>query len=77
MKMLKTIPVLASQEEENTFWETRDSSEFMDWSEAKKVHFPKLQKSTKTISIRMSVDMIEEVKVQTNKLDIPHQSILK
>ncbi len=77
METLKTIPTFTSQEEENTFWETHDSSEFMDWSEAKKTRFPKLQKSAKTISIRMPVDMIEEVKVQANKLDIPHQSILK
>lgn len=77
MKTLKTIPNFASQEEENTFWETHDSSEFMDWSEAKKMRFPKLQKSAKTISIRMPVDMIEEVKVQANKLDIPYQSYIK
>ena len=77
MKTLKTIPNFSSQEEEKAFWEIHDSSEFMDWREAKKVRFPKLQKSAKTISIRMPVDMIEEVKVQANKLDIPHQSYLK
>jgi len=77
MKTLKTIPNFTSPEEEKAFWEVHDSSEFMDWSEAKKVRFPKLQKSAKTISIRMPVDMIEEVKVQANKLDIPYQSYLK
>lgn len=77
MKTLKRIPNFSSQEEEKAFWETHDSSEFMDWGEAKKVRFPKLQKSAKTISIRMPVDMIEEVKVQANKLDIPYQSYLK
>ncbi|MBP6498121.1 MAG: BrnA antitoxin family protein [Campylobacteraceae bacterium] len=77
MKTLKTIPNFSSQEEEKAFWEIHDSSEFMDWREAKKVRFPKLQKSAKTISIRMPVDMIEEVKVQANKLDIPYQSYLK
>ena len=77
MKTLKTIPNFSSQEEEKAFWEIHDSSEFMDWREAKKDRFPKLQKSAKTISIRMPVDMIEEVKVQANKLDIPYQSYLK
>ena len=77
MKTLKTIPNFSSQEEEKAFWVIHDSSEFMDWREAKKVRFPKLQKSAKTISIRMPVDMIEEVKVQANKLDIPYQSYLK
>ena len=77
MKTLKTTPNFSSQEEEKAFWEIHDSSEFMDWREAKKVRFPKLQKSAKTISIRMPVDMIEEVKVQANKLDIPYQSYLK
>ena len=77
MKTLKTMPIFTSQEEKNTFWETHDSSEFIDWSEAKKVRFPKFQKSAKTISIRMPDDMIEEVKVQANKLDISYESYIK
>ena len=77
MKTRKAIPNFSSQEEEKAFWEIHDSSEFMGWREANKARFPKLQKSPKTISIRMPVDMIEEVKVQANKLDIPYQSYLK
>ncbi len=49
----------------------------MDWSEAKKMRFLKLQKSAKTIFVPMLVDMIEEVKVQANKLNIPISRILK
>ncbi|ACZ11754.1 CopG family antitoxin [Sulfurospirillum deleyianum] len=50
---------------------THDSSKFMDWREAKK------NALSKTISTRIPVDRIEELKVQANKLDILYQFYIK
>jgi len=50
---MKTIPKFTTVEEEQTFWESHDSTEFLDWEKAKKVKLPNLKKSTKTISLRL------------------------
>lgn len=44
---------------------------------AKRVVFPKLKPSTKTISIRLPESLIEHLKVLANKRDVPYQSLLK
>lgn len=77
MKELKEIPHFNSEDEEREFWDTHDSTEYIDWSKAKRVRFPNLKKSTKTISIRLSEDMLERIKVRANAMDVPHQSLIK
>ncbi len=63
--------------EERQFWQKNDSSEYIDWSDAKEVVLPKLKPSTRKISIRLPESMIEELKVLANKHDVPYQSLLK
>ncbi|MFP4333008.1 MAG: BrnA antitoxin family protein [Campylobacterales bacterium] len=77
MKTTKKIPNFQSEEEERVFWESHDSSEYLDWSNAKNIKFPNLKKSTKTISLRLPEDMLEALKVKANALDIPYQSLIK
>ena len=42
-KQLKPIPAFASEAEERAFWESRDSTEYVDWDDAQLVVFPNLQ----------------------------------
>jgi len=77
MKTTKTIPTFKSSEEERAFWETHNTTEYFDTSKVKKVRFPNLKKTTKSISIRLPVDMIDELKVQANSMDVPYQSFIK
>ena len=77
MKNTKNIPSFKSEKEECEFWETHDSSEYLDWSQAKPVKFANLKKSTKTISLRLPADMLEALKVKANAMDIPYQSLIK
>ena len=74
---MKKISDLITEEEIATFWDEHDSTEYIDWDKAKPMGLTKLQKSAKTLSIRMPVDMIETLKIQANKSDIPYQSYLK
>lgn len=74
---MKKIPDLKTEEEIAEFWDEHDSTEYINWDKAKSMRLTKLQKSAKTISIRMPVDMIETLKIQANKNDIPYQSYLK
>jgi predicted DNA binding CopG/RHH family protein len=77
MSKLKKIPKFKSEAEEAEFWATRDSTEYVDYSKAKRVVFPYLKPSTKTISIRLPESLIEHLKLLANKRDIPYQSLLK
>ncbi len=77
MKASKEIPSFKTQEEESIFWDTHDSTEYFDLSKAKNVRFANLKKTTKSISLRLPVDMIEELKIKANAMDIPYQSYIK
>ena len=74
---MKKIPKFSSEAEEQRFWKEADSTDYIDWSKAKRVVFPYLKPSLKTISIRLPESMIEELKVLANKRDVPYQSLLK
>lgn len=74
---MKRIPRFPSEAEERNFWDSTDSTEYIDWKKAKRIIFPKLKPSLKTISIRLPESMIEELKLLANKRDVPYQSLLK
>ena len=76
-KKLKEIPVFESEDEEREFWATHDSTDYIDWSQAKAVSFSRLKPTTRTISLRLPEPLIENLKMLANKRDIPYQSLLK
>lgn len=69
--------ILKTEDEEHEFWAARDSTEYIDYSKAKKTLFPNLKPSTKSISIRLPESLLEELKVLANKRAVPYQSLLK
>ncbi|MFQ5688533.1 MAG: BrnA antitoxin family protein [Candidatus Scalindua sp.] len=75
--MRKKIPKFKSEDKEREYWAKQDSTEVLDWKKAKKVVFPNLKPSVKTISLRLPESMLEELKLLANKRDVPYQSLLK
>ena len=73
----KAIPTFRSEVEERKFWETHDTSPFVDWSKARVAVFPNLKPSTETISLRLPAALLAELKALANKRDVPYQSLLK
>ncbi|MDP6566560.1 MAG: BrnA antitoxin family protein [Alphaproteobacteria bacterium] len=73
----KSIPAFKTEAEERAFWETHDSSDYVDWSKAEPARFANLKPSTKAISLRLSVDLLERIKIAANKRDVPYQSLIK
>ena len=71
------IPVFKSEEEEQQFWSTHDSTEFVDWNKAGKALFPNLKPTMKTISLRLPEPMLNHLKILANERDVPYQSLLK
>ena len=76
-KSLKPIPKFRSEAQERKFWETHDSTEYLDWSKAERVRFPNLKLSTQSISIRLPISLLEQIKIEANKRDVPYQSLIK
>jgi predicted DNA binding CopG/RHH family protein len=76
-KRLKVIPEFRTEEAEREFWARADSTEYIDWGAAIRPAFPRLRPSLRTISIRLPVSMIEELKSLANARDVPYQSLLK
>jgi len=77
MKKLKELPKFESEAEESAFWDEHDTTEYFDMQKAKPVRLSNLKKTTKSISLRLPVDMIEELKVKANAMDVPYQSLIK
>jgi len=75
--MKNKVPKFKSEAEEQEFWATADSTEYVDWKAAKRVVLSKLKPSLKTISLRLPELMLEELKLLANKRDVPYQSLLK
>jgi predicted DNA binding CopG/RHH family protein len=74
---LKKVPLFKTEKEEKKFWDTHDSSEYIDWNNSNKVAFSELKPSTQSISIRLPSSLLEEIKVKANKRDVPYQSFIK
>jgi hypothetical protein len=52
MSYKKKIPAFKNEDEERAFWASADSTEYIDWSKARKIKLPKLNRSVKTESSR-------------------------
>ena len=73
----KRIPKFRSEDQEREFWSNADSTDYLDWDEAKRIVLPNLKPSQKTISLRLPEMMLVQLKVLANKRDVPYQSLLK
>ena len=76
-KTLKPIPAFVDEAEERRFWESHDSTDYVDWSKAQRVRLPNLKPSSAAISLRLPVPLLERIKIAANKRDVPYQSLIK
>ena len=73
----KTVPAFANEAQERAFWQSHDSTEYLDWSKAKTVTLPHLKPTTKTISLRLPQHLLDSIKTAANVRDVPYQSLIK
>ena len=76
-KPTKTVPKFANLSQERAFWETHDSTDYLDWSKAQKLTLPNLKPTTKTISLRLPQHLLDSIKTAANARDVPYQSLIK
>jgi predicted DNA binding CopG/RHH family protein len=73
----KKLPEFKNEDGERRFWATADSTEYVDWQAGTHRKLVQLKPSLRTISLRLPVSMIEDLKVLANRRDVPYQSLLK
>lgn len=75
--MSKPIPKFKNEAEEREFWATHDSSGYVDWKQAQRAIFPNLKPTTRAISLRLPLSMLDELRQMANERDVPYQSLIK
>ncbi|MEX2649693.1 MAG: BrnA antitoxin family protein [Alphaproteobacteria bacterium] len=76
-KRRNLIPRFRTEAEERAFWETHDSTDFVDWRQARPARMPNLKLSTTSISLRLPIGLLDRIKIAANRRDVPYQSLIK
>ena len=76
-KQTKAVAKFASEAEEKAFWESHDTTDYLDWSKARNAVLPNLKPTTRTISLRLQQHLLDSLKVAANARDVPYQSLIK
>lgn len=74
---IKTIPKFKSEDEERQFWATHDSTDYFDEKNEVFFDLSELKPTTKPITVRFPLSLINELKKLANKRDVPYQSLMK
>jgi predicted DNA binding CopG/RHH family protein len=76
-RKLKDIPIFKNENEEREFWANEDSTDFIDWGKGEISVLPTLKPTTRTISLRISESMLNQLRLIANERDVPYQSLIK
>ncbi len=77
MKKLKKIPKFKSEKEEADFWDTHDTTNYVDWSKSKRGMFPNLQPSSRAVPIKLPNWLIDRLKFLAHKHSTSYQALLR
>lgn len=75
----KPIPKFRSEAREREFWESKenDATQYFDSSKMVIATFKNLKPSTTSISLRLADSLLDGIRQQANKMDVPYQSLMK
>jgi predicted DNA binding CopG/RHH family protein len=71
------VPAFANEGAERAYWETHDSTGHVDWHKAQRVTLPNLKPTSRSISLRLPIGLLEALRVEANRRDVPYQSLIK
>jgi predicted DNA binding CopG/RHH family protein len=77
LRKTNKVPRFRDEAEERGFWETHDTDGLVDWDKAERIRLPNLKPSTTSISLRLPVSLLEQIKIEANRRDVPYQSLIK
>ncbi|MEK7577724.1 MAG: BrnA antitoxin family protein [Patescibacteria group bacterium] len=76
-QMIKSIPHFKSEDDERDFWATHDATDYFDFSKPMKLDISELKFSTFPVTIRLPQSLVDDLKIQANRRDVPYQSLMK
>jgi predicted DNA binding CopG/RHH family protein len=70
---------MSKRKDEATYLESQADrlEEFIDFDNPRPAVFPKLKPSTSRVTLRMPSWLLDELKREANRRDVPYQSLLK
>lgn len=77
MKTVKKALKFKNEAEEARFWLRTDSSTYFDWSKAEHWSFPNFKLTSRPITLRLYVSVINKLKEKARELDMPYQTLIK
>jgi predicted DNA binding CopG/RHH family protein len=77
MKKPIKLPEFKNEDEERDFWAKINLADYYEPSDARRVNFPNLKPTSRSISIRLPEYLIDRIKEQANEINIPYQSLIK
>ncbi len=73
----KRIPKFTSEQAEREFWQKVDSTDYVDFSKMERWSFPNLKLTSKPVTVRLPVVLIDKLKIKAHQTDIPYQTLIK
>ncbi len=77
MKKQLKLPKFKNEDEEREFWWNLDLSEYFEPGDFKHVSFPNLKPTSRSISIRIPLYLLNRLKQKANSINVPYQSLIK
>ena len=77
MKKKLNIPKFKNEDAERAFWAKIDLTEYFEKKDFRRVVFPNLKPTSRSISIRIPSYLFLHLKEQANELHVPYQSLMK
>lgn len=76
MKKLPTVPLFSNEDEERAFWAIYSPLDFPQYKPTE-LNLSQLKRSTRTVTIRMTESLLNQIKILALKQDVPYQSLMK
>lgn len=77
MKKKLRIPKFNNEDQERAFWVKLDLSEYFQPDDFEEVSFPNLKPTSKLVSIRVPIYLLNRVKEKANELNISYSALIK
>ncbi|MBU2051808.1 BrnA antitoxin family protein [Patescibacteria group bacterium] len=77
MKKMLKLPKFRNEDQEREFWAKIDLTDYFEPKDFVPVSFPNLKPTSRSISIRLPLYLLNRVKEKANEINVPYQSLIK
>lgn len=77
MKKLKKIPRFNNEQEERRFWETHDSTQYLDTTRPITLRFPHLRATISEVTLKLPKLLVKDLKMLAQEKDIAYERLLE